>query len=220
MEEIGGEAAPSASQEPAVEQPASKLKKKKKGKAAAAEEEDIDALLAELDDPADQKPAAASSEQGAAAAAEPAAEGAAEPAPEAGKGKKKKKKGKGGAKDEEDLDAVLAELGMAPAAKSETQPSTDAQPQASEAKPADEPADAATAEAAAEEDDDAAAAVDGKVRSLYSPSVCFALSCTGSVLGVSTITEFLRQMLLSAREGQKCALGTATGKVSSNSLMV
>ena len=164
MEEIGGDPAPPVSQEPAVEQPASKPKKKKKGKAAAAEEEDIDALLAELDGPADQKPAAASP---APAASEQEAAAAAEPAAETGKGKKKKKKGKGVAKEEEDLDAVLAELGMAPAAKAEAQPSTDAQPEASEAAPADEATDAATAEAAAEEDDDAAAAVDGKVCTFY-----------------------------------------------------
>ena len=165
MAEIGGEpVAAAAPQEDAEEQPASKPKRKKKGQAAAADTEDIDALLAQLDGPPDQQ-AATSSE--AAAAAEPAAE--------AGKGKKKKKKGKGGAKDEEDLDAVLAELGMAPAPKSEAQPSTDAQPQVSEAAaPADEAAPAADGEGPAEEDgNDAAAAEDGKVCILVFCSVFF-----------------------------------------------
>lgn len=160
MEEIGREKPPSASapQEDAEEQPTSKPKKKKKGKAAAADSEDIDALLAQLDGPPDQQ-AGTSSE--AAAAAESPAKMEAEPAAETGKGKKKKKKGKAGAKgEEEDLDAVLAELGMAPAAKPEAQPTTDAEPQASDAAPADE---AAAAADDAADDNDAAAAEDGKV---------------------------------------------------------
>lgn len=158
MDEIGGEKPPSAPQEDAEEQPTSKPKRKKKGKVAAADSEDIDALLAQLDGPSDQQ-AAISSE--AAAAAESPAKMEAEPAAETGKGKRKKKKGKAGAKgEEEDLDAVLAELGMAPAAKPEAQPTTDAQPQASDAAPANE---AAAAADNAADDNDAAAAEDGKV---------------------------------------------------------
>ncbi|KAL3150312.1 hypothetical protein ABBQ32_000160 [Trebouxia sp. C0010 RCD-2024] len=157
MDEIGGEKPPSAPQEDAEEQPTSKPKRKKKGKVAAADSEDIDALLAQLDGPSDQQ-AAISSE--AAAAAESPAKMEAEPAAETGKGKRKKKKGKAGAKgEEEDLDAVLAELGMAPAAKPEAQPTTDAQPQASDAAPANE---AAAAADNAADDNDAAAAEDGK----------------------------------------------------------
>ncbi|KAK9798489.1 hypothetical protein WJX73_000508 [Symbiochloris irregularis] len=104
--------------EPAA--PASKGKKGKKGKAPKQDEEDIDALLAELGGPA---PSAAP----AAAAEEPAAPAPAEGAPaeavaDAGKGKKgKKKKGgkaaQGGADD--DIDALLAELGDGPTAQAQ-----------------------------------------------------------------------------------------------------
>ena len=171
MEEIGGEPVAAAAQkEDEEQQTASKAKKKKKGKAAAADTEDIDALLAQLDGPSEQQQAATPSE--AAAAAESPAKAEAEPA---GKGKKKKKKGKAGAKDEEDLDAVLAELGMAPAAKPEAQPTTDAQPEASEAAPADEAAAAPAADGAAEEDNDTAAAEDGKVCPLSFFALCLAV---------------------------------------------
>ncbi|KAL0036218.1 hypothetical protein WJX79_008552 [Trebouxia sp. C0005] len=162
LEEVGGDSPElAAAQEttPAEEtspQPASKSKKKKKSK-AAAETEDIDALLAELDGPADPKSDTAS----AAAAPSEAAAAAVEAPTETSKGKKKKKKGKGGAKDEEDLDAVLAELGMAPAAKPEDERTTDAQAQPSGAEAAGEPA-AEAAAAAAENDEDAAADGDGK----------------------------------------------------------
>ena len=179
MDEIGGEKPPSASapQEDTEKQPASKPKKKKKGKAATGDSEDIDALLAQLDGPSDQQ-AATSSE--AAPAAESPAKMEAEPAAEAGKGKKKKKKGKGGAKgDEEDLDAVLAELGMAPAAKLEAQPTTDAQPQASEAAPVDEAAAAAAADDAGD-DNDAAAAEDGKVCMFSFPAHCLTCYTAGA----------------------------------------
>ncbi|DBA78850.1 TPA: hypothetical protein ACH3X1_008737 [Trebouxia sp. C0004] len=170
LEEIG-DASPevAAAQEtaPAEEtspQPASKSKKKKKGK-AAEDTEDIDALLAELDGPAapksDTASAAAAQSEAAAAVQSEAAAAAVEPATEASKGKKKKKKGKGGAKDEEDLDAVLAELGMAPAAKPEAERTTDAQAQPSGAEAAGDFA-AETAAAAAENDEDPAADGDGK----------------------------------------------------------
>ena len=163
MEDVG-EPSVSLQEQSAAEDSPQQGKTKKKKKKRATDTEDIDALLAQLDGPADQK-AEASPE----AAQTEAAAAAVEPAAEAGKSKKKKKKGKVGAKDEEDLDAVLAELGMAPAAKPEAERTTDAQAQASEAAPAAEAAAEAVAEAAAEDDEDANVDGDGKVC-----SACFA----------------------------------------------
>lgn len=120
------------------------------GKAETADAE-LDALLEEV--------GGDSPEFAAAQETAPAEQTSPQPA---SKSKKKKKKGKGGAKDEEDLDAVLAELGMAPAAKPEAERTTDAQAQPSGAEAAGEPA-AEAAGAAAENDEDAAADGDGKV---------------------------------------------------------
>ena len=77
-------------------------------------------------------------------------------------GKKKKKKGKGGAKEDEDLDALLAEMGIQPATE---QPAG----QAAASLAAAEPAAAAgpTADEAADKEDDAGEGdepEDGKVR--------------------------------------------------------
>ena len=154
---VADEEADSAQPEPAK----GKGKKKKKGK-AAADTEDIDALLAELDGPPAEQAAHTVATEAAVQSELAQPEAIEQPdtaAADTGKGKKKKKKGKAGAaKDDEDLDAVLAELGMGPVAETGAQPTGAEQPSTD----AQAPAEGAAAD---EADDDGAAdgAGDGKV---------------------------------------------------------
>ncbi|KAK9915050.1 hypothetical protein WJX75_004126 [Coccomyxa subellipsoidea] len=133
-----------ATAEPESTSKAKKSKKKAKQAAAKQEDEDLDALLAELGEapPAKQEAPASSAAPEEAVPEEAAAEGKS-------KGKKAKKKAKQAAakQDEDDLDALLAELGEGPAAAAPQTATAESQPADTAAE-----ADADTAADGAEDD--------------------------------------------------------------------